>query len=43
MTMAQQILVAGGGMIRAGKMGKLAYKNETRLVLFLSAKQSIEK
>src|SRR5271169_3491835 len=31
MTMAQQVLVAGVGMIRIGKMGKFAYKNETRL------------
>jgi hypothetical protein len=29
MTMAQQVLVAGVGMIRTSKMGKLAYKNET--------------
>jgi hypothetical protein len=27
MTMAQQVLVAGVGMIRTSKMGKLAYKN----------------
>jgi len=31
MTMAQQVLVAEVGMIRTSKMGKLAYKNETRL------------
>jgi hypothetical protein len=31
MTMAQQVLVAGVGMIGTSKMEKLAYKNETRL------------
>jgi hypothetical protein len=31
MTMAQQVLVAEVGMIRTSKMGKLAYKNKTRL------------
>lgn len=29
--MAQQVLAAEVGMIRTSKMGKLAYKNETRL------------
>ena len=37
MTVAQQVLVAGVGMIRTSKMEKLAYKNETRLAAFSEA------
>jgi hypothetical protein len=37
MTMAHQVLVPKVGMIRTRKIGKLAYKNDTRLGSFSEA------